>query len=303
MSVDIIEQLVVDLSSTLEVPLLDSLRACLDDLTVDTDISYASSLLLTSSAPQSLLTTLIMEENRDKNRMITNARVRGLKLVADWIKTKGANSVDTLAIAVIQQSLALYKTDESNEIKAAALMLVRNVLRLRIKNILSEEALRDLDIAAIVPSLLECLRFGKHSKGSKAELFKVLGHLVACFPLSSTVIESIPILTRICTLMLQENFNLHAGAEPDLPAIGGAFSCLDRCLTVFPNCLNASEFSALLRHILTVLASVYQQDLKRYAIISKALVGNYSSGELLMLKFLSFKYIEVASAPWSFFPA
>lgn len=233
------------------------------------DQEYIMALLLQSESPPSVMKFLV-NNLRSKDRRINGAKIFALKFLGSFIKQSG-NSIASFASFIFSSCVDMFRKEDSGELKGNCLLPIKSLLSLcsqggELKFVLSAEV---INLGFVFQLLWDDLKQSKQTKGTRCEILKTFGLLVRLYPNDPITLQTVESILNFCDRTLTENFSPKGKKEPDLSAIAGSFSCLDRCLFDFEErYVNAST---LWTHILKALSSVTSGDLHRYAIVTKAL--------------------------------
>lgn len=292
---DVLEKLLLDLNQSIEArdqysncsSIISSIESIALSPLDTTELEICTGYLIHSENPPSIVEYLI-QTSRFKDREIIKAKVSGLKFLANYVKIYPeicSIHVEYLITTLIDA----YKKEESGEVKAALLLPLKNILRVRIPSRASTSPSSNngqfiyppLDSDAIklnvlYTALIDELRFGKKvTKGMTCESLKLLGIVVAVFPSHIITISTIEKIIDLCNGVLKSNINSSC-KDPDFPGIAGAFSCLDRVYFQHEDkCTNTAE---LWGYLLKTIDKVTAADISRYAACEKAIrfVKNHS---------------------------
>ena len=188
-----------------------------------TELDYTLFFLTQSESPPNVIEFLTL---RTKDKDIVKAKVNLLKFLASLIKQIGT-SVDTYGQVIFTSCISIFKKDESNEVKAASLLPVKNLLHLST----ATPAYR-LSETDVQPESLYTLLLTQYNKKSTAgiryNVLVTLGHLVHDFPYASATLARVNQIADLVMRVLNSNFGAQSKGAPDLSTLAGAFSCLDR---------------------------------------------------------------------------
>ena len=173
--------------------------------------------------------------------------------------------MDQYYLSVLENCLDIVRRDESNEVKCQAIEPIKNILRNRI--ITGVLNLKNNVVEDMYQLFLENVLFAKVSKGLRGELLKSLGLLVWAYSDFPATIKNVSKILDICSHTLKKNFENNT--DPDLSAIAGSFSCLDKCLFYYEN--QFQNHVDTWKYLFLSILAVNQDNLHRYTIVSKAL--------------------------------
>lgn len=288
---DVLERLLFDLQSSvtendsnLEPSTLVSnivAHASSEDL-VDIDQQYVSNLLLQSKSPPSLLVFLKEASHSKDDKGIVMAKKEALKFLAKYIKKM--DSIVNFALDLCKTSFSSFKQEESNDVKKACLVTLKNVFRRcqQIQPIIDEKiSIQGDDLSVVLApekiklsDMFEVILFKygqqKIPKGLKNELLNLLGILIGAYPDNIYVNQKIHSIIGLCMSELKNTFS-ESNQKPELSIVPGALSCLDRCM--FISEMNGFFLNNAIfwKYVLQAASIASSDDATRFAISGKAL--------------------------------
>lgn len=189
-----------------------------------TELDYTLFFLTQSESPPNVIEFLMI---RTKDKDIVKAKVNLLKFLASLIKQIGA-SVDTFGKVIFNACINIFKRDESNEVKAASLVPVKNILHLSAATPVYCLSETDVQPESLYTLLITQYMNKKSTAGIRYNVLVTLGHLVHDFPYAPATLARIDQIAGLVMRVLNENFGSKSKGAPDLSTLAGAFSCLDR---------------------------------------------------------------------------
>jgi hypothetical protein len=292
---DVLERLLFDLQSSIEQSdsvlepsiIVNNIAAhAFSDELGAIDQEYISHLLLQSESPPSLLVFLRDSPHSKENKEIVKAKATALKFLAKYIKE--TEVIDQFAVHAFSAFYKCFVSDESNEVKTASLLPLKNIFRrcgqsqsdsgssnsVRSKdsNDLSSVLLPDkVNLVATYELLFNELRTNKKiTKGIRCELLKLLGLIVSAYPEHAHIKSRIGSLIDLCLFELKRNFS-GGLKDPELTTIAGAFSCLDRCMFFPGSKAIFGSNTELWGYLLKATSAASSGDLTRFSMVCKAL--------------------------------
>jgi hypothetical protein len=292
---DVLERLLFDLQSSIEQSdsvlepsiIVNNIAAhAFSDELGAIDQEYISHLLLQSESPPSLLVFLRDSPHSKDNKEIVKAKATALKFLAKYIKE--TEVIEQFAVHAFSAFYKTFVSDESNEVKTASLLPLKNIFRRcgqsqaesgtsasarsKDSNDLSSVLLPDkINLVASYELLYNELRTNKKiTKGMRCELLKLMGLIVSAYPDHTHVKSKIGALIDLCLNELKKNFS-GGSKEPELTTIAGAFSCLDRCMFFPGSKAIFGSNTELWGYLLKATSAASSGDLTRFAMVCKAL--------------------------------
>lgn len=189
-----------------------------------TELDYVLFFLIQSESPPNIMEFLSL---RTKDKDIVKAKSILLKFLASLIKQIGS-SVDTFGLVIFTACINIFKKDESNEVKAAALLPVKNLLRLSAAVPAYRLSETDVQPESLYSLLITHYVDKKSTGGIRYNVLVTLGHLVHDFPYAAATLARIDQIADLIMRCLNSNFGSKSKGAPDLSTLAGAFSCLDR---------------------------------------------------------------------------
>lgn len=231
---DVLEQLLFDLQTSTDgsSSILSSydiaeniVHHCTFNLNLyGTELDYALFFLTQSESPPNIIEFLGLPT---KDKDIVKAKVVLLKFLASLIKQIG-DSVDSSAKVIFSSCVSIFKKDDSNEVKAASLLPVKNLLHLSAGGFhLTED---DVQLDSLLALLISQYVNKKSTGGIRYNVLVTLGHLVQQFPYAAATIARVDQVAGMVISVFKSNFGSKTKTAPDLSTLAGAFSCLDRCV-------------------------------------------------------------------------
>lgn len=288
---EVLERLLFDLQSSIEQndsvlepsTIVSNIAAhAFSDELGDVDQEYISHLLFQSENPPSLLVFLRDSSHSKDNKELVKAKVQALKFLAQYIK--GDESIEQYAMQAFSAFYSSFMIEESNEVKTASLLPLKNILRRggRSQNTsgkagdstddLSRILLPEkINLVAVYEMMFKELRTNKKiTKGMRCELLKVMGLLTEFYSDHEHIKLKLGALIDFCLFELKRNFS--GGAkEPELSTIAGTFSCIDRCMFFEESRNTFSGNTELWGYLLKAISAAGTGDLTRFAVVCKAL--------------------------------
>ena len=176
---------------------------------------------------------------------------------------------------ILQVMIEVVKKENANELRSAALIPVKNLLRLykcidkdRLEDAFTSESVKLDEVYSL---LLQILQFGKSkiSKGLKSIILSSLGHLVHCFSTATETTDNIVTIARESVYLLKNSFD---EKKPEFAIASAALSCVDRCLSYFDTeVFEQIKSNELWEILLKCVSSAQQEDVYRYTLAAKAL--------------------------------
>lgn len=230
---DVLEKLLFDLQASTDgtSSILSSqdiaeniVHHCSYNLTLSgTELEYTLFFLTQSESPPNVIEFLAL---RTKDKDIVKAKVVLLKFLALLIKQIGA-AVDSSSGVIFVACVNVFKKDESNEVKAASLLPVKNLLRLAtVADFHFTE--QQVQLESLFTLLISQYLSKKSTGGIRYVVLVTLGHLVKEFPYAEATLARVGQVADIVMNVLNSNFGSKSKSAPDLSTLAGAFSCLDR---------------------------------------------------------------------------
>ena len=293
---DVLERLLYDLQSSVDqsdsvlepISIVNNIAAhAFSDELGAVDQEYVSHLLLQSDNPPSILAFLRDTPHTKINKDTVKAKSAVLKFLAKYIKL--TESIEQFAVLSFSAFFSCYVDEESNEVKAASLLPLKNIFRRcgQFQNDTTSSSTSDamgsgedlsnvllpekINLVGVFELFFNELRTNKKiTKGMKCELLKLIGIIVRAYSDHDHVKKRIKALIDLCLFELKRNFS-SASNDPDLQTISGAFSCLDRCMFFLEGRIILSNNTELWEYLLKAISAVSSGDLTRFAVSCKAL--------------------------------
>jgi hypothetical protein len=293
---DVLERLLYDLQSSVDqsdsvlepISIVNNIAAhAFSDELGAVDQEYVSHLLLQSDNPPSLLAFLRDTPHTKINKDTVKAKSAVLKFLAKYIKL--TESIEPFAVLSFSAFFSCYIAEESNEVKAASLLPLKNIFRRcgQFQNDTTSSSTSDamgsgedlsyvllpekINLVGVFELFFNELRTNKKiTKGMKCELLKLIGIIVRAYSDHDHVKKRIKALIDLCLFELKRNFS-SASNDPDLQTISGAFSCLDRCMFFLEGRTILNNNTELWEYLLKAISAVSSGDLTRFAVSCKAL--------------------------------
>ena len=293
---DVLERLLYDLQSSVDqsdsvlepISIVNNIAAhAFSDELGAVDQEYVSHLLLQSENPPSLLAFLRDSPHTKVNKDTVKAKTAVLKFLSKYVKF--TESIEQFAVLAFSAFFSCYNAEESNEVKTASLLPLKNIFRRcgqsqndsgssstadamdsgeDLSNVLLPEK---INLVGVFELFFNELRTNKKiTKGMKCELLKLTGIIVRAYPDHEHVKKRVKALIDLCLFELKRNFTSGSN-EPDLPTISGAFSCLDRCMFFPESRIILNNNAELWEYLLKAISAVSSGDLTRFAVSCKAL--------------------------------
>ena len=293
---DVLERLLYDLQSSVDqsdsvlepISIVNNIAAhAFSDELGAVDQEYVSHLLLQSENPPSLLAFLRDSPHTKVNKDTVKAKTAALKFLSKYVKF--TESIEQFAVLAFSAFFSCYNAEESNEVKTASLLPLKNIFRRcgqfqndsgssstadatdsaeDLSNVLLPEK---INLVGVFELFFNELRTNKKiTKGMKCELLKLIGIIVRAYPDHEHVKKRVKALIDLCLFELKRNFTSGSN-EPDLPTISGAFSCLDRCMFFPESRIILNNNAELWEYLLKAISAVSSGDLTRFAVSCKAL--------------------------------
>jgi len=258
-----------DKSSSDALPLVQNIENFTDSEESSIHQSSIFNYLVQSESPPSLL-SFLKAACRNKDKDLIKAKVAAIKFLNTFIKVKHIPELEGISTQIFESCLEIFRRDESNEVKAVSLLPLKILLRKKLIIVADEEGSNLIFLEHAYKLLIDEFMGKKPSRGAKCEILKVLGLLLYCFPKTKQTLQYSDKILDICSRTLKLNFTNNSGSkEPELPAIVGAFSCLDRFLQLYPD--KYFDDKELWIYIVKALKKAAMEDLFRFAMVGKAL--------------------------------
>lgn len=230
----------------------------------DTDVETILCYFFQSEAPPCLI-KFIVSTMKTKDKMLVKAKCQALKSLAAFVKNLGA-PITTYIASLHLFVLDVLRREDSNEVKASALIFLRNLLRHVNSNFTPEQ----LSLNDLYTTIIELLQIKKTPLGVKYQGFVVLGVYVSLFPNSPETRHFIAKITDLSSGIITDTFG-GKKVFPDVTLVAGVFSCIDRCMFDYDDHYKTA-LPVLWKALLMTMNTLNQGDtLHRYKVVSKAL--------------------------------
>ena len=262
---------------------------------VTTEKEYSQNLLFKSEHPKCLL-YFFSENVRRSDKNIIQAKIAGLKFIAEYLKIT-LKYIDVYCPIIVTTLMDTFKKEDTGEMRACLLLPLKCIFRKCQKTNLSTNntqrslsssssfskpinsdllSAETINLESIYTCLLADLQLNKKStsKTVKVEIIKLLGLLVGAYPYEQATKIKIENIVNYNTWLLQQNFSANA-KNVDMSIVAAIFSCLDRCCYYYEDLVIVNEQNIKIivfyEYLIKAISSADQDDVMRYAMANKAL--------------------------------
>lgn len=233
----------------------------------DADVDYLLFILCSSNSPPSLL---IFLNSTVRLKPFVKSKCSALKFLSTLVKFIGP-SVSNYSIAILSSCIEQLRIEDSNEVKAACIMPIRQLFHLWKRDFVLDAA--EVELENIYKVLMEVYNHKKATSTIQYEALVTLGHLIRIYHIHEATTAIVETVLDIAVSVLNRNFSVGKksakNTSPDLTSIAGAFSCLDMCITHFEERFQGN--GDLWRQLMMALSGINQESVFRYAMVGKAL--------------------------------